>query len=71
MLTTRDAARLIGCSERAVRLWITQGSLPAATVRQGPRRVFYRVDPEQLGAWLRDVRPLMRGRGRPRRADRA
>jgi len=67
VLSTADAAGIIGVAARTVQDWAQRGLLPVTTERLGPRKIVYRIDAAALGAWMRDVRPTMRRVGRPRK----
>jgi excisionase family DNA binding protein len=58
LLSTQEAAALLGVAAVTVNRWIRIGTLPA--VRVGPRLV--RVRREDLGALLSPARPLPQAR---------
>lgn len=48
LMTVKDVARFLSCSERTIRLWISRRILPV--VRPAPRMV--RFDPREILQWL-------------------
>ena len=64
LLTVGEVALRLRQSERTVRAKIASGALPAIKIGTGPRAPI-RVDPAELGSWLREnrVSPVRRDRG--------
>lgn len=81
LVSVRDAAKLLGISEKTIRNQCSAGTFPLSTVKIGGRQLFRMLDITELVYGRQDVRSVLRsatlpvatpqvrrGRGRPRKA---
>lgn len=57
--TTREAASMLGVNERTIIRWIIAGRLPGALLRNGSRKLGWRIPSEAIEYVERGERPAL------------